>query len=533
MAENVQYILSLKDLFSQTIRDAGAEADKFEGKVNTLQGTLTTLAGFAAAAFSLNAIKDFGMAVIETGAKFEKTEIGLSTLLKSTEKGHEAFEQIKKDAATTPFGIDSLLLANKALIGTGLDAKTARQDVLNLSNAIAATGGGDDELGRMSVNLQQIRNVGKATAVDIKQFAYAGINIYEMIANATGKATSEVKDMEVSYDLLAYAFQKAHDKGGIYANGLENLSKTTAVQMSNIGDSMLYLKDDIFQALKPQIDSVIQSVSGFIETLRGGVKWIQENITLIKTLGVFMGVLATGVLLYNSYIFIAAQATLAWNTAVALLNGTMALNPIGLIVTGIAAFAAGIYYAWQKSEQFRGTILGIWEVIKTLGSYIGENLMPFINTLGAVASVIGNAFKTIFGDIKNAFLELFSPVYEGIKWLFNIAGKALGGTGLGAIFSKGFAKGSNASNDLINTTLKDGGGGKPPYNPTSPLIPTSEASKVTANKPTVINVHIGKLVEGLTIKVDHMEKGLDKMGEKVTQYIVSAINDATIIAGGI
>jgi tape measure domain-containing protein len=441
MAENVQYILSLKDLFSQTIRNANSEADKFESKVNGLQGSLTKLAGLAAAAFSLNAIKDFGMSVVETGAKFEKTEIGLSTLLKSTEKGHEAFEQIKKDAATTPFGIDSLLLANKALIGTGLDAKTAQKDVLNLSNAIAATGGGDDELGRMSVNLQQIRNVGKATAMDIKEFAFAGINIYELLAQATGKTAAETKDMEVSYDLLAYALQKAHDKGGIYANGLENLSKTTAVQIGNIGDEMLYLKDDIFQALKPQIDSVIKSIGGFIDSMRDGVKWMQENVTVVKTLGVFIVSLTVGILAYNTAVFIATNYTTAWTLAQIALNIAMGATPIGLVIIGIAAFAAGIYYAWQKSEQFRGTILGIWEVIKTLGSYIGDNLMPFINTLGSAASTIGNAFKTIFGDIKDAFMELFTPIYEGIKWLLGIAGKASGGTGLGALFSKGYAKG--------------------------------------------------------------------------------------------
>lgn len=54
-------------------------------------------------------------------------------------------------------------------------------------------GGGSDELGRMAQNLQQIKNAGKATAADIKQFAYAGIDVYGILADYTGKSTAEVQ----------------------------------------------------------------------------------------------------------------------------------------------------------------------------------------------------------------------------------------------------------------------------------------------------------------------------------------------------
>jgi phage tail tape-measure protein len=141
-AGEVKYILSLKDLFSSTMQGAEKSVEKFEAKVNASQDTVMRFAKFAAGAFALSKMKDFAMSIVDTGAEFEKAQIGLATLLKSESKAKKAFEDIKVDAATTPFDITSLLQANKLLISTGMDATTARGDVLNLANAIAATGGG-------------------------------------------------------------------------------------------------------------------------------------------------------------------------------------------------------------------------------------------------------------------------------------------------------------------------------------------------------------------------------------------------------
>ena len=61
-----------------------------------------------------------------------------------------------------------------------------------------ATGGGNDELTRMASNLQQIKNAGKATAMDIRQFAYAGIDVYGILADYLGKTTEEGIEKEMS-----------------------------------------------------------------------------------------------------------------------------------------------------------------------------------------------------------------------------------------------------------------------------------------------------------------------------------------------
>ena len=143
---------------------------------------------------------DFGKIGVSYNAEWKSTT-ALTTALGSTEKAAAAIEQIKADAAATPYDVSSLVQANQFLISTGESAESARATIMALTDAVSATGGGNAELQRMAQNLQQIKNAGQATALDIKQFAYAGIDIYGVLADYTGKAVDEVKDMHI-YELL-------------------------------------------------------------------------------------------------------------------------------------------------------------------------------------------------------------------------------------------------------------------------------------------------------------------------------------------
>ncbi len=82
--------------------------------------------------------------------------------------------------------------------------------------------------------LQQIQNAGKATSADIKQFAYAGIDVYGILADYTGKTAEEVQKMTVTYDLLSNALISAADEGGRYFNSMSTQSETLNGQWSNV-----------------------------------------------------------------------------------------------------------------------------------------------------------------------------------------------------------------------------------------------------------------------------------------------------------
>ena len=135
----------------------------------------------------------------------------------------------------------SLTQANQYLISAGENASYARSTIMALGDAVSATGGGNDELNRMSQNLQQIANTGKATTADIKQFAYAGIDVYGILADYTGKSTTEVQNMTISYDLLTQALQAASEEGGRYYNAMETQSQTMNGRVSTLKDNVKQL----------------------------------------------------------------------------------------------------------------------------------------------------------------------------------------------------------------------------------------------------------------------------------------------------
>ena len=192
-------------------------------------------------AAALSAAEGFISSGIEYNAQIEKYTTGFTNMLGSAEAAQQVMSQIQEDAAKTPFDVESLTKANQYLISAGENASYARNTIMALGDAVSATGGGNDELNRMSQNLQQIANTGKATAVDIKQFAYAGIDVYGILADYTGKSTAEVQKMTISYDLLTQALQAASEEGGRYYNSMDTQSQTMNGRVSTLKDNVKQL----------------------------------------------------------------------------------------------------------------------------------------------------------------------------------------------------------------------------------------------------------------------------------------------------
>lgn len=205
-------------------------------KGQILGNVLTTLASKA-----LDVAVGFVQTGIEYNAQIEKYTTGFTNMLGSAEAAQQVMSQIQEDAAKTPFDVASLTQANQYLISAGENASYARDTIMALGDAVSATGGGNDELNRMSQNLQQIANTGKATAADIKQFAYAGIDVYGILADYTGKSTTEVQKMTISYDLLTQALQAASEEGGRYYNSMDTQSQTMNGRVSTLKDNVKQL----------------------------------------------------------------------------------------------------------------------------------------------------------------------------------------------------------------------------------------------------------------------------------------------------
>lgn len=224
--------------------DFASSTDKASSK--SLAGAIaqgTVMAGIFSklGSAALSAAEGFISSGIEYNAQIEKYTTGFTNMLGSAEAAQQVMSQIQEDAAKTPFDVESLTQANQYLISAGENASYARNTIMALGDAVSATGGGNDELNRMAQNLQQIANTGKATAADIKQFAYAGIDVYGILADYTGKSTAEVQKMTISYDLLTQALQAASEEGGRYYNSMDTQSQTMNGRVSTLKDNVKQL----------------------------------------------------------------------------------------------------------------------------------------------------------------------------------------------------------------------------------------------------------------------------------------------------
>lgn len=223
-----------------------ASADTGSGMFDGLQSAVTK-GSIAANLFSTvsGKIIEAGKQVVSTGvqynAQLEQYQTALTNMLGSEAEAVALLDEIKQDAAKTPFDTAGLVKANELLISTGIDAESSRRTILALGDAVSATGGGNEELSRMAQNLQQIQNAGKATSADIKQFAYAGIDVYGILADYTGKTAEEVQNMTVTYDLLSNALISAADEGGRYFNSMSTQSETLNGQWSTLKDNATQL----------------------------------------------------------------------------------------------------------------------------------------------------------------------------------------------------------------------------------------------------------------------------------------------------
>lgn len=242
--------------FGDSTRNTESGLASSIAKGQILGNVLTTLASKA-----LDAAVGFVQTGIEYNAQIEKYTTGFTNMLGSAEAANEAMKAIQEDAARTPFDVASLTQANQLLISAGENAGYSRKVIMALGDAVSAAGGGNAELSRMAANLQQIANVGKASAIDIKQFAYAGINIYQVLADYTGKSVQDVQSMTVSYDLLSEALIAASEEGGRYYNAMDTQSQTMNGRVSTLKDNVSQLAGLMTGDLSNGIGMIISNLN--------------------------------------------------------------------------------------------------------------------------------------------------------------------------------------------------------------------------------------------------------------------------------
>lgn len=513
--KELKYKLTLQDLFSKKMQGA---VDSTKSMDSAMSGIGSKLAGLGATI----GVGALAKEMVTTGAKFDSYKLQLETLLGSQKQASSAFNKIKEDAAKTPFDVASLTQANAMLISAGSGADDARKMVMNLGNAIAATGGGSDELSRMSVNLQQIKTLGKASAMDIKQFAFAGIPIYQMLAKTTGKTIEQVREMDVTYEQLSQSFEKAAQKGGMFYGGLEKQSGAIGGQLSNLGDQATNTLVGFYDRLKPTISSIIKLLS---DTLA----WVSKNQETIIFIGKIVGIVWLAVGAFKAW---ALVNTVQLVPSILAANAAMAANPVGAVIVAVSALVAVLatliseYRTVQQlhEESMRKTMSSAFEEESKQVEFLTGKYEKLGRTkLEAQQMAIAASKKMLKSDLAEVQSQLAGATTDEQRRIAQKRLADLGGRGqalkeLEAQASGGLAaKGSSAS--VAGSTSKS-------------LGSSTDVSSVRPQS-LVININDGLVKELKVISdgtVDNINNWAQKVRQEVSKVLLETANDANLAA---
>ncbi len=381
---------------------------QFNADINQTKSIATGAASAIGAAFKAAAATAGAAvgAVLTTGitynASMEQKTVALTTALGDEAAALETIAQIQKDAATTPFDVEGLTQANMMLISAGESAGGARDVVLALGDAISATGGGNDELSRMAANLQQVKNVGKATAADIKQFAMAGIDIYGLLADYTGKSTAEVKNMEVSYDLLTAALKNASAEGGRYYQSMAAQSKTFNGQLATLGDNAKTVAGQLTEGLFEKLASdVLPKINEALESIDvdAVIESIDHLIDGFVTLAPVVAGAAAAFLTFKAVTAIGGTIT-SLTEAFYGLNAAMMANPVALVVAGLVGLAAACVGAIAVMDRVENEYKDLTDAVSETTASYDKNIEAIKKTEASNVALAGSLTNLVAKESK-------------------------------------------------------------------------------------------------------------------------------------
>ena len=417
--------LEMAKSVGEAFKKVGEAAKEIDSVVSGVGGKIVKAFAGAAAAVGGFAV-GLAKAGVEYNAQMENYEMAFTTLLGSAEEARAAMAQIKADAASTPFDVAGLTQANQLLVGAGVSAEEARNVIMALGDAVSATGGGNDELSRMAANLQQIKNVGEASAIDVKQFALAGINIYQVLADSMGITVDEASQLTPTYEQLSAALVSAASEGGRYFGAMANQSLTFNGQISNLQDNwsallgsvtgglQTILQGDILPRIIGYVDEIQSSFnaggfSGMAATL-GDIFADALNTVLVYLPGFITGVTDTLVSLVSS--IDVGQLVAAFQQVV----GSI-FSAFDEILPMLAPMVEQIVPALvQAFIQYQGMLreIGV-TVITAVVSGIADNADSIFATLAATVGRLASAITSNLPVFLDAGMRILQTISDGLS----------------------------------------------------------------------------------------------------------------------
>ena len=310
--------------------------------------------------------------IAATRGEFQQLEVAFTTLLQSKEKADALMSQMVDLAAKTPFDLKGVADGARQLLAYGFAAEDITGTLTRLGNVAAGLG---LPLERLTYLYGTTAVQGRLYARDMLQFTSSGIPVLQEMAKMYGKTTEEINEMvsagKIGFEDVKKVIEGMTNEGGQFYNLMQEQSKTITGLISNLGDALDTMFNDIGKSQEGVIAGVLQGTISLVENYQ---KVLDILVPLVATYGAYKAaimltvaaqrvnmvvmreaVLQKALALKIGKELTAAQAveaarmtlvTKGWKAlTVAIKANTVAMlrNPVGLITTAIAALTYGLY----------------------------------------------------------------------------------------------------------------------------------------------------------------------------------------------
>lgn len=243
------------------------------------------------------------------------------------------------------------------------------------------------------------------------------------------KQETLLKMVEDSQRLSGAMGQAAREADG-WENVLGNLKETWRQFQANAGAPFLESLIPIIQKITTAFQGWINSVDWdtFTANITGFVNTVLDNgDTIISVIaGIATGFVAWNVASIIQGVVGAIKAFQAANegatVAQAALNLVMNANPIGIVITAVAALAASVIALWHTNDDFRNAVISAWEKIKdTISNAVASIKTFFTETIPNAGRTAVKWFQSIPDQMRdvgrNLLMGLWNGISDKVAWL--------------------------------------------------------------------------------------------------------------------
>lgn len=245
------------------------------------------------------AITAMNTLVAATGISYntlqQKSRAALETILGSAEAANAQMDKLDDFARTSPFAKDVWIRAQQQMLGFGIEAQKVVPYLDSINEAVAATGGSNDDIAELTRIFSQVQAAAKITAVDLMQFGQRGIDAATLIGSQMGKTGAEIRDeitngtldASAALDALAAGMQER------FAGASDGMKETMAGAFDRIKAAWRDLSSSILEgAVDPEGGGWLVDLSNqaadllrLVDELPGPVKNAAAGISALAGAG--------------------------------------------------------------------------------------------------------------------------------------------------------------------------------------------------------------------------------------------------------